>query len=82
MGSSITMTGFNSIDFGMILDAVMTQESAPLTALEKQQSTLDARAATYRTLASKLSAFQSAVENLASATTLTAVTGRSPAFGA
>ena len=65
MGSPVTLTGFNNIDFGMILDAVMTQESQPLTELETQQRTLQTRATTYRTLAARLSTFQSAVEALA-----------------
>ena len=65
MGSPVTFSGFNKIDFGMILDAVMVQESQPLTELETQQKTLQTRATTYRTLASRLSTFQSAVEALA-----------------
>ncbi len=64
MGSPVTFSGFNKIDFGMILDAVMAQESQPLTELETQQKTLQTRATTYRTLASRLSTFQSAVEAL------------------
>jgi flagellar hook-associated protein 2 len=70
MGSPVTLSGFNKIDFGMILDAVMTQESAPLTTLEAQQRTLQSRATTYRTLAAKLSTFQTAVEALTKADSL------------
>jgi flagellar hook-associated protein 2 len=65
MGSPITFSGFNNIDFGLILDAVMQQEQAPLRTLQAQQKTLESRAATYRTLAAKLSTFESAVEALA-----------------
>jgi flagellar hook-associated protein 2 len=76
MGSPVTFSGFNKIDFGMILDAVMAQESQPLTDLETQQKTLQTRATTYRTLASRLSTFQSAVDALADPT---AIGGRSTA---
>ena len=36
MGSPITFSGFNNIDFGQILNAIMTAERAPLNALETQ----------------------------------------------
>ncbi len=67
MGSPITMSGFNQIDFGLILDAVMEQEQAPLRTLQAQQKTLESRATTYGTLATKLSAFETAVTELSSA---------------
>lgn len=70
MGSPITFSGFNKIDFGMILDAVMEQEQAPLRTLQAQQKELESRAATYRTLATKLSAFETAVSALAGNNTL------------
>lgn len=65
MGSPITFSGFNKIDFGMILDAVMEQEQAPLRTLQAQQKELEARATTYRTLATKLAAFETAVSSFA-----------------
>jgi flagellar hook-associated protein 2 len=64
MGSPITFSGFNKIDFGMILDAVMEQEQQPLLTLQAQQKELETRAATYRTLATKLAAFETAVTAL------------------
>jgi flagellar hook-associated protein 2 len=64
MGSPITFSGFNKIDFGLILDAVMEQEQAPLRTLQAQQKELESRAATYRTLASKLATFEAAVNAL------------------
>jgi flagellar hook-associated protein 2 len=70
MGSPITFSGFNQIDFNLILNAVMQQESAPLTTLQTQQKSLQSRATTYGTLASKLSAFESALSNLKDATAL------------
>ena len=41
MGSPITFSGFNSIDFGMVLTAIMTQESQPLVALQARQSAVN-----------------------------------------
>jgi flagellar hook-associated protein 2 len=64
MGSPVTLTGFNSIDWNAVLDAVMTQESVPLTTLETQQQTLQTKQSTFGTLATKLSAFESAVAGL------------------
>lgn len=64
MGSPITFSGFNKIDFGMILDAVMEQEQAPLRTLQAQQKELESRATTYRTLATKLAALETAVNAL------------------
>ena len=47
MGSPITLSGFNSIDFNLILTSIMTQESQPLTALQSRQSALKSRASTF-----------------------------------
>ena len=41
MGSPITFGGFNNIDFSLVLNAIMQQERAPLTALETQRTTPD-----------------------------------------
>ena len=42
MGSPITFSGFNNIDFNVVLNAIMQQESQPLTALQAQQRALQA----------------------------------------
>lgn len=68
MGSQVTFSGFNQIDFNTILNSVMAQERAPLTTLQTQQKGLTSQSATYRTLASQLAAFQSAVDALATGT--------------
>jgi flagellar hook-associated protein 2 len=64
MGSPITFSGFNSIDFNMILNAVMAQERAPLTRLEAQKKTLETQDAAFGTLAGKLATLGTAVEDL------------------
>jgi flagellar hook-associated protein 2 len=64
MGSPITLSGFNSIDFSVVLNAIMTQERVPVTLLEKQQSSLTAQKSAFSTLASRLSSLQSAADGL------------------
>ncbi len=68
MSSPITFSGFNQIDFSMILESVMKQESAPLETLQTQQKDLQSQSATYRSLAGYLATFQSAVEALSDST--------------
>lgn len=68
MGSPITLSGFNSIDFGMILNAIMQQERIPVVRLEAQKQALEAQRSAYSTFASKLAALESAAGNLAAAT--------------
>ena len=64
MGSPITFSGFNNIDFGSILNTIMTAERIPLTALETQKTTLNQQGTAFTTLAGKLGALKSAVETL------------------
>ena len=68
--SGITFSGFNEIDFSVVLNAIMTQESQPLTALQKIQSDLQKTDANYATLATKLGALRSASSDLASPSSL------------
>ena len=64
MGSAITFSGFNNIDWSMILDAIMAQERLPVTTLEAQQTALESQKRAFSTLASRLSALQTASETL------------------
>jgi flagellar hook-associated protein 2 len=70
MGSPVTLSGFNNIDFSVILNAVMQQESQPLTTLQAQQKSLQSRSSTYGTLGTKLSTFETAVTALTDAKSL------------
>src|SRR5262245_27288450 len=65
MGSPITFGGFNNIDFGLVLNAIMQQERAPLTALETQRKALEAQNSAFATYATRLGALESAAETLA-----------------
>lgn len=64
MSSPITFSGFNNIDFGTVLNAMMAQESQPVLALQAQQSALTNQKSAYSTLASKLSTLEDAIKAL------------------
>jgi flagellar hook-associated protein 2 len=66
VSSGITFSGFNSIDFNVVVNALMTQASQPLTALQTKQTALKSQLSTFDTLASKVAAVQSAADNLSS----------------
>jgi flagellar hook-associated protein 2 len=70
--SAVTFSGANGIDFSVILEAVMEQESAPLTALQTKQTTLETKSSDLTKLASVLGTLESAAEALS----------KSSAFGA
>jgi flagellar hook-associated protein 2 len=77
MGSPITFSGFNQIDFNQILNAVMGQERAPLTRLETQKKTLETTNSAFGTLVGKLSTLETAVENLKQEDSLALLTATS-----
>lgn len=72
MGSPITLSGFNSIDFNQILTLIMTQESQPLQALQSRQSALQTRSNTFNTLSTKASALQTSATRLSTTANLSA----------
>lgn len=68
MGSPITFSGANGIDFNLILNSIMSQESQPLQALQTRQAQLQSRANTFGTLSTRATALQTAAAKLADAT--------------
>jgi flagellar hook-associated protein 2 len=68
MSSGITFSGFNNIDFSYILNAIMQQESQPVVALQARQTALQSQQSAFSTLASKLTALDTAMEPLADRT--------------
>ena len=70
MGSPVTLSGFNNIDFNLILTSIMRQESQPLEALQSRQASLQSRANSFGLLATRVATLQSAAAKLASATDL------------
>jgi flagellar hook-associated protein 2 len=77
MSSGITFSGFNSIDFGTVLNLVMQQERAPLTALETRKSSLETQNSAFATFATKLGALESAAAALARPGSLSGLTATS-----
>ena len=69
MGSPVTFSGFTSIDWNSVLNAVMAQESQPVTVLQSQRSTLGSQQNAFSTLATKLSALETATSELSSSAT-------------
>jgi flagellar hook-associated protein 2 len=72
MGSPITFSGFNQIDFNVVLNAIMQQESIPLQALQAKQQALQATDSAFAQLASRLDALRAASSTLATPSKLTA----------
>ena len=76
MGSPVTLSGFNSIDFNLILSSVMTQEAQPLW----RCSPARARSKPLKPRLdpdSQLSSLESAADGLSTATSLTTLTATS-----
>ena len=74
MSSGITFSGFNNIDFNVVVNAAITQASQPLKSLQSKQTALKSQSSTFDTLASKLSALDDTASALASGTALTTYT--------
>lgn len=71
MSSPVTLSGFNSIDFGVILNLVMQQASQPLQALESQKSVLSSENSAYALLATKLGSLETAAADLSTTSGVT-----------
>lgn len=64
MGSPVTLSGFNNIDFGSVLNALMQQERIPVTQLESQQTALRAQQTAFSSFATRLANLESASQEL------------------
>jgi flagellar hook-associated protein 2 len=62
--SPITLSGFNNIDFSVVINALMAQESLPLTQLQNQQVNVQTQEGLYQTLNTKLATLNTAVQAL------------------
>jgi len=71
VSSGITFSGFNNIDFSVVVNAVMAQASQPLTTLQTKQTALKSQSSTFDTLTSKLSALDAAATALGKGSALT-----------
>jgi len=72
VSSPVTLSGFNSIDFGSIVTALMKQASEPLTALQTRQDSINSQLKTMASLGNRVSALKSAADDLADTTQFTA----------
>lgn len=77
MGSPITFSGLNGIDFNLILTSIMSQESQPLQALQTRQAALTSRANTFGTLTTRAVALQEAAAKLSDPAQLSGFTATS-----
>ena len=75
--ASVTLSGFNNIDFSQILEAVMAQERQPFTALGTKKAALEQQNTQFGALAGKLSSLQSAADNLSSPDSLNVLSATS-----
>ncbi len=74
MGSIISFTGSNGIDWNQIIDAMMQQESVPLTTLQSKQQQLQGQASAFRLLSGKLAGLQGVTAALTDASSFVART--------
>lgn len=74
MGSPITFSGFNNIDFSAILNALSAQDRLPVQLLEAEKADLARQRTAFGTLASRLASVESAARDLAASTAFTART--------
>lgn len=65
MGSPITFSGFNNIDFNMILETVMQQARQPLTTIQTRQSGMKTQLTALGKLTSQANTLRTAAKDLA-----------------
>ena len=70
MSSPITFSGFNSIDFSVVLNSMMTAASQPLTDLQSRQNAVKSQISNFKTLASYTNTLQSAAAALSTASSV------------
>ena len=75
MSAPITFSGFNNIDFNQILNAIMQQARAPLTALEDRQKALRSQITTFDTFGTNVSALRAAADGLGDLSSVSTITG-------
>ncbi len=77
MSTPITFSGFNNIDFNVVLQGLMQQASQPLNVLQSRQKALETQVTRFDALTSRISALQSAAETLGAADSVATMAGRS-----
>ncbi|MEZ5284182.1 MAG: flagellar filament capping protein FliD [Vicinamibacterales bacterium] len=64
MSSGITFSGFNGVDFNLVLNSIMQQESLPLQQLQAKQTAVRRQVANFTQLGTRLNAIQDAADDL------------------
>jgi flagellar hook-associated protein 2 len=82
MSTPITFSGFNDIDFNVVLNGLMAQARQPLTLLETRQKALESQIKTFDTLNTKVSALRSAADRLSDMMSVSTMAGTSTAASA
>jgi flagellar hook-associated protein 2 len=77
MSSPITFSGFNSIDFNQVLNAIMQQASQPLAAIQNKQTAIRSQVTSFDLFANRLAALKSAAADLGDLTSLNGFSGTS-----
>lgn len=72
MGSGVTLSGFNNIDFSSIVTALMKQASEPLNALQTKQDSINSQMKAMGSLGNRVSALKTAADDLADVDQFTA----------
>lgn len=75
MASGITFSGFNNIDFNLVLNSIMAQASQPLTALQSRQTSLQSQITTFGTLTSRIASLEEAADALGDPDSVNAFAG-------
>jgi len=85
MSSPITFSGFNDIDFNVVLNALMQQASVPLNSLQSRQTALKSQLTTYDTLRARIDSMRTTAASLSSLdsiSTTSATSSNTAAVGA
>jgi flagellar hook-associated protein 2 len=77
VSSPITFSGFNNIDFNVVVNSLMQQASLPLNSLQTQQKSLQSQIGGLNTLASQVAALRSAAGELRKSANLAMLAGTS-----
>jgi flagellar hook-associated protein 2 len=72
VGSGVTLSGFNNIDFSSIVTALMKQASEPLNALQSRQDAIHSQLKAMGSLGNRVSALKTAADALADSDEFTA----------
>ena len=77
MSTPVTFSGFNNIDFNLVLTSLMQQASVPLTSLQTQQKALQTQSTNLDKLSALVASVRSAADALSKPSNTTMIAGTS-----